>query len=216
MTVQSFTFNPFMTNTYVCHHEGEAVIVDASPQAAEEVQQVLDYVADHDLEVRHLLLTHAHIDHIFGCALLSEHYGLPWRLHPEDRPFVQRAMEQATMFGVQLDEPPQLGDALTEDDAITFGGRTWRVLHTPGHSPGSVSFYDADAATVLSGDVLFQGSIGRTDLPGGSMPTLMRSIFDHLIPLGEATTVLPGHGPATTIGQERQQNPFLTGQGAPM
>lgn len=211
MTIKSFTFNPFQTNCFVCHDAGEAVLIDPSCHTEAERQMVLDYLDQHALTVRHLLLTHAHIDHIFGCKALADHFGMPWQMHRADLPLLQRAREQAVFFGVKLENPPLPDRFLQEGDTVAFGEAAWEVLHTPGHSPGSVCFHDAAGGFVIAGDVLFQGSIGRTDLPGGSLPVLMESIFQKLVPLGEATAVHPGHGPSTTIGQEVQTNPFLTG-----
>ncbi len=211
MTVQSFTFNPFMTNGYVLYGAGEAVLVDAPSTRAAEHRQVLDYLKEHGLSVRHLLLTHAHNDHIFGCRFFAEHFGLSWQLHPADTLLIERAVEQAQAFGVQLDAPPAPETTLAAGDTVAFGGVTLEVLHTPGHSPGSVSFVDRAGAQVAAGDVLFKGSIGRTqDLPQTSLPLLLHSINDELLPLGDDMTVYPGHGPATTLGQERRTNPFLT------
>lgn len=215
MTVQSFTCNPFQTNGYVCHDAGEAVIVDPSCSTPAERQQVLDYLARHDLAVRHLLLTHAHIDHIFGCAFFAKHFGMSWQLHRADASFLERSEEQARFFGIALEPPPKPTSFLAEGDVIRFGDASWTVLHTPGHSPGSVCFHDAANGFVLVGDVLFRDSIGRVDLPGGSLPTLMASIFQKLLPLGDHLTAYPGHGPATTLGRERTVNPFLAGAFTP-
>ena len=210
MTIQSFTFNPFQTNCYVCHDAGEAVIVDASSSTEEEHQRIVSYIEERRLTVRHLLLTHAHIDHLFGCVFLARHYDKAWQMHAEDRPLLKRAGEQASAFGVEMKEAPAPPSTLEEGDVISFGSARWKVLHTPGHSPGSISFYTAESKAVLSGDVLFQGSIGRTDLPGASRAELMRTISEKMIPLGDETTVYPGHGPATTIASERAANPFLS------
>ncbi|HMB92974.1 MAG TPA: MBL fold metallo-hydrolase [Rhodothermales bacterium] len=209
MYVKSFTFNPFQTNCYICHDAGEAVIIDPSCHTEAERQQVLNHLDAHDLTVRHLLLTHGHIDHIFGCKAFAEHFGMSWQMHRADVPMLKRSQEQAMLFGVPLEQPPMPETFLDEGDTIAFGEVTWDVLYTPGHSRGSICFHDVRGDFVIAGDVLFAGSIGRTDLPGGSMPELMRSIFQKLIPLGDSTQVYPGHGPATTIGHERQSNPFL-------
>lgn len=211
MTVQSFTFNSFMTNCYVCHDGGEAVLIDPSCATAPERQQVVDYIDAHELAVRHLLLTHAHIDHIFGCAFFSARYGQRFQMHAAERAFIEQAEEQAQAFGVQIDPPPVPDTFLDEGDTVTFGGVTLDILHTPGHSPGSICFVDAASEQAITGDVLFQGSIGRVQgLPQTSRPQLMASITEKLLPLGDATTIYPGHGPSTTIGRERQSNPFLT------
>ena len=215
LTVKTFTFSPFQTNCYVCHDAGEAVIVDPSCYTEAEQQAVVDYLAANSLTLRHLLLTHAHIDHIFGCAAFAERYGMDWQMHRDGLPFIDRAEEQSVFFGTPLTPPPRPTTFLDEGDTVRFGEAAWEVLHTPGHAPGSVCFYDAEAGFVIAGDVLFMNSIGRTDLPGGSLPVLMQSIFQKLVPLGDAVKVYPGHGPATTIGRERRNNPFLTG-GFPM
>lgn len=212
MTIETFTFSPFKTNCYVAHDDGEAVIVDASCYADEERQEVVDYLERHDLTVEYLLLTHAHVDHILGCTFLSERYDMVWDMHEADVDFIERAEEQAMAFGVELEAAPRPGTFLEEGDVVSFGGVRWEVLHTPGHSPGSISFYDAENRIVVAGDVLFQGSVGRMDLPGGSQEQLMKSIAQKLLPLGDDVTVYPGHGPATTMERERTTNPFLMGK----
>lgn len=210
MEIQRFTFNPFQTNAYVWSSDGEAVIIDPSCMTADEIGAVEAYVDEHELKVRHLLLTHAHIDHIFGCAHFVQAFGMSFQMHREDEPLLSKAEEQARMFGVAIDLPPPTSHFLQADDVVEFGQTRLAVLHTPGHSPGSISFYDENTRSVVSGDVLFQGSVGRTDLWRGSLPVLMRSIFGTLLPLGDEVRVYPGHGPETTIGHERESNPFLT------
>ncbi len=210
MTIQSFTFNPFQTNLYVCHQDGEAVLIDPSSQSQEERDSVLRYIDENGLTVRHLLLTHAHLDHIYDCKCYAEHFGLAWRMHPSDVPLYRAAQEQAQMFGSEIDDVPPPGALLREQDVVEVGGSSWEVRHVPGHSPGSILFYDAAGLFVISGDVLFKGSIGRTDLFMGSMPTLAESIETKLMTLYDRVKVYPGHGPETTIGYERSTNPFLT------
>lgn len=212
MQIQRFTCNPFQTNCFVCHDAGEAVLVDPSCSTKEEMAIVERFVEAHGLTIRHLLLTHAHLDHIFGCAHFASRYGMGFEMHTEDRKLLGEANEQARMFGVSIDAPPEPEAFLEEGDAVSFGRVTLQVLHTPGHSPGSISFFDESSKAVLSGDVLFQGSIGRTDLWRGSLPELMRSIFQKLVPLGEDVRIHPGHGRDTTIGAELASNPFLTGR----
>ncbi len=209
MTIQSFTFNPFGTNCYICHDGGGAVIVDPSSSAQHEHQAVLDYIDREGLTVSELLLTHAHLDHIFGCKAMAEALGVGLRVHRDEKPLLDAAGLQAQMFGVPLDEPPEPSGWLIPGEQVQVGGATWDILFTPGHSPGSVSFYDAAGGYVIAGDVLFAGSIGRTDLMGASLPVLMASIYQQLLPLGDEVRVLPGHGPETTIRRERMSNPFL-------
>jgi glyoxylase-like metal-dependent hydrolase (beta-lactamase superfamily II) len=210
MQVQSFTFNPFMTNCYVCHDAGEAVIIDPSCAAPAEKQKVMDYLEEHDLTVVHLLLTHAHIDHIFGCAFFEKAFDDTFKMHDESEFFIERSMEQAKAFGVEVDPPSMPDTFLGEGDAVSFGSVTLDVMHTPGHSPDSICFIDRASEQAITGDVLFQDSIGRTQgLPKTSMPQLMASIRDKVLPLGDAFTIYPGHGPQTTVARERRQNPFL-------
>ncbi|MEM1269227.1 MAG: MBL fold metallo-hydrolase [Bacteroidota bacterium] len=209
MPVASFTVNPFQENTYVCHSAGEAVIIDPGCSTASERQRVLGYLEEHDLTVVDLLLTHGHIDHVVDCAFFSERFGMPFAMHPEDAPLIADAPGRARMYGFSIDPPPAPGRELLEGDSISFGDTTWEIFHCPGHSPGSVCFYDAAEGYLIAGDVLFSGSVGRTDLWRGSMPQLISSITAKLLPLPDATIVHPGHGPATTIGTERRTNPFL-------
>lgn len=209
MTVKSFVVSPFAENCYVCHDGGRAVLIDPGTATPEERHAVEDYITRNDLRLSHLLLTHAHLDHILGCAYFARHFGMRWKLHPDDAPLLDGAEMQARMFGVSLERPPAPETTLEDGMTIEFGSARWEVLHTPGHSPGHVCFYDRENGFVIGGDVLFQGSIGRTDLWGGSMPTLLESIRTKLLVLPDATVVYSGHGPQTTIGAERRTNPFL-------
>jgi len=210
MHVEAFTFSPFMTNCYLCHDEGEAVIVDASCATEPERREMLSVIDEYDLDVRHLLLTHAHVDHIFGCRFLEEHFGMRFKAHEAAVPFIERAEEQATAFGVEVEQPSVPTTLLDEDDTISFGSVALEILHTPGHSPDSISFVHRPSDRALTGDVLFQNSIGRTQgLPETSRSQLLDSITDQLLPLGDDMTIYPGHGPETTIGRERRQNPFV-------
>lgn len=213
MTVRTFVVSPFAENCYVCHDDGEAVLIDPGTVTPAERDAVGDYIERNGLRVRHLLLTHAHLDHLFGCAHFARRYGMRWKLHPDDLPLLDGAELQARMFGVPLERPPAPEATLAEGQEIAFGRARWRVLHVPGHAPGHVAFYDAANGFVIAGDTLFQGSIGRTDLWGGSLPVLLRSIREKLLVLPDETVVYPGHGPATTVGAERAGNPFLIGEG---
>ncbi|MDT0631134.1 MBL fold metallo-hydrolase [Rubrivirga sp. S365] len=214
LTVRSFVVSPFAENTYVLSSGGEAALVDPGTATREERRQVEDYLEAEGLAVRHLLLTHGHIDHVFGAAHFArtlggaaEHGG--WQMHPADGPLLQNAPVQGERFGVRVDAPPPAAHDLADGDTLTVGDTTLRVLHVPGHSPGSVAFYDEAGGQLVGGDVLFQGSIGRTDLWQGSMDTLLASIRDRVLTLPDETVVYSGHGPATTVGAERRANPFL-------
>lgn len=210
LTVQSFVCNPFSTNTFVVHGDREAVLIDASPLSSAEVDAVCAYLTANDLKVVRALLTHAHIDHVFGCGGLADRLDVTWEVHAADMPLYVQAPQQAAMFGVAFKGGPTPSASLDEAAQISIAGVQWQVVHTPGHSPGSVSFIDRENGIVFSGDVLFRGSIGRTDLWEGSYPVLIESIEKHLLSLPDDTVVFSGHGPATTIGRERSTNPFLT------
>ena len=207
--VKSFTFSPYFTNCFVCYSGLEAVIVDASCAGADELSQLNGFVTQHGLKVRHLLLTHAHIDHILGCAAVARAFDLSWTAHRDSKPFLTHAEAQATMFGTSVEQPPLPGNWVSEGDVIEFGKARWAVLHTPGHAPGSICFVDSKSGFAIVGDVLFNQSIGRTDLPGGDMATLMASIYQKLLVLPANTVIYSGHGPPTTVGDEKRYNPFL-------
>ena len=208
-TVKCFTFNPYQTNCYVCHSGGEAVIVDASCIDESEESQLVQYIEERSLTVRHLLLTHFHFDHIFGCASISRRFSLPWAAHKGGLQWLKNVTLQTDVFGAPRVQPFLPEFWLYEGDEVCFGSSKWSVLETPGHAEGSISFADPASEFVLVGDVLFQHSIGRVDLPGGSLPTIMSTIFRKLLTLPDHTVVYSGHGPATTIGHERANNPYL-------
>ena len=210
MHVEPFTFNPFMTNCFLCHDQGEAVLIDASCDTEAECAEVMSVIEEHGLDLRHLLLTHAHVDHIFGCRFFEEQFGQRFKAHEAAVPFIERADEQATAFGVEVEPPSVPTTLLAEGDTISFGDVTLEILHTPGHSPDSISFVHRPSRQAVTGDVLFQNSIGRTQgLPETSRTQLLNSITEKLLPLGDDFAIYSGHGPATTIGQERAQNPFV-------
>lgn len=210
MTIKSFTFNPFQTNCYICHEAGEAVIVDPANLHPSETSQIIQYIESHQLRVEHILLTHAHIDHILGLDTLVEHFGVGYQMHRADEPLLAQAPVHGQLFGTPMNEPVAPAGFLEEEDQIRFGESTWSIFLTPGHSPGSICFYDAAHDFVLSGDVIFYDSIGRTDLWQGSLPVLMTSIFQKIMVLDDDVALYPGHGPATTVGRERTNNPFIT------
>ena len=201
---------PFYKNGFVvgCERTREAVVIDPG----DEADELLGAVRDHGLEVVHILLTHAHIDHVTGVALVKDALDAPVYLHEDDLPLYERTVEQGQMFGLTVRQPPPV-EVFYDMSPIHFGGYEVRVHHTPGHCPGGVCLQMGKkgeaGAHLFVGDTLFAGSIGRTDLPGGNHDVLMRSITGVLFALGDAATVHPGHGPDTTIGHERQTNPFV-------
>lgn len=175
-----------------------------------DVPEILSAVRQHGVEVEKIVLTHGHIDHVGGAADLAAELKVPVEgPHEADRMLIQRAADQASQFGLPPVTPVEPDRWLADGDVVEFAGRSFDVLHCPGHAPGHVVFFDKELRLAISGDVLFAGSVGRTDLPGGDHETLIQSIKTKLYPLGDDVTFLPGHGPASTIGQERATNPFL-------
>ncbi len=216
LAVRSFVVSPFAENTYVVSSGGEAAVIDPGTATPAERLAVEAYIEEAGLRVRHLLLTHAHLDHVFGAAHFADRYGDTaehggWRLHPSDEPLLANVVRQGQVYGVQVDEPPAPAAPLVPGETLGLGDATFEIRHVPGHSPGSVAFYAPADGLVIAGDALFAGSIGRTDLWQGDTDTLLASIRDQLLTLPDETTVYSGHGPTTTIGAERRSNPFLQG-----
>ncbi len=205
--VHAFTGGSFAQNTLlvVCADRSSAVLVD--PGAATD--QALAAVKSRGLTVRDILLTHAHFDHVEGVALARRVTGAPVHLHPADRPLYDDAAVRGASFGLPFEAPPPPDKALTPGDVLTVGRSEFRVAFVPGHAPGHVMFVCDTEALALVGDVVFAGSIGRTDLPGGDYGTLMASIRSEVLTLPPETRLFPGHGPPTTVGREAQTNPFL-------
>ncbi len=209
LQVHSFVFNPFQENTFVLYDETkECIIIDPGCSDDDERSRLKGFIADHKLKVQLLLNTHCHIDHVLGNRFIKETYKVNLLIHTAEEPVLKSAEVYAPSYGFHLyqHQPP---DGFLEDgDFITFGNQTFAVLFVPGHSPGHVAFYSEKNRTLISGDVLFYNSIGRTDLPGGSHETLMNSIHSKLFVLPDHVRVYPGHGPETTIGFEKKTNPF--------
>jgi hydroxyacylglutathione hydrolase len=203
---------PFFKNGFVigCEDTREGVIVDPG----DEVHQLLQAVTDHGLSIKAILLTHAHLDHVTGVGRAKAALGVPIWLHKDDNFLYEAVVQQGQMFGLRVDPQPPVDHFYEGEGPLRFGRYTVRVRHTPGHCPGgvclAVSREGEEQATLLVGDTLFAGSIGRTDLPGGDLPTLLRSIRDVLFSYPDDTVVWSGHGESTTIGREKRTNPFLT------
>jgi glyoxylase-like metal-dependent hydrolase (beta-lactamase superfamily II) len=211
MIVHVETGGPFMENGFVvgCETTREAAIIDPG----DSVQKLLDFAARESLAIRHILLTHAHIDHITGVAAAKQALGVPIYLHRDDLFLYDRIVEHGRMFGLRVDPQPPVDVFYTPGQVIRFGDCEARPHHTPGHCPGGVCLQIGRAGTeakdLFVGDTLFAGSIGRTDLPGGDYDVLIASIRTVLLPFGDDAIVHSGHGPDTTIGRERATNPFL-------
>lgn len=214
ITVQSFTFNPFQENTYLLiNAQNECIIIDPGCYFENERKELLQFITGKKLLPVRLLNTHCHLDHIFGNKLVNREYGLHPEIHRMEQPVLDRSPQAGILYNLPFEPSPQPVNYLSAGDNIQWGEDELEVLFTPGHSPGSISFYCKQDSWVIAGDVLFYQSIGRTDLPGGDHDTLIHSIKDQLLPLGDAVKVYPGHGPVTTIGQERENNPFIEGGG---
>jgi glyoxylase-like metal-dependent hydrolase (beta-lactamase superfamily II) len=211
MTVKTFTFNPFRVNTYLLWDEtNEAIIIDAGCLDIGEKHKLERYITENNLQLKKVLNTHLHIDHQFGNKYLFETYGLKPEACKEDEFLLENVKIQAAMFGLPLNENAQeIGNYIYDNQEIKFGNSTLKALHCPGHSPGSMCFYGEKDGVLFAGDVLFRGSIGRTDLQKGDYATLIRSITNRLLPLPDSTLVYCGHGESTTIGEEKKNNPYL-------
>ena len=212
MKIKQIQNNPFQENTYVVWNEAskEAAIVDCGALFPQEEERIEKFVEENGLRVKYLLNTHLHLDHCFGNHWAAERYGILPMAHAEDETLLARMGEQARMFGLPFEvKTEKLGKYLNDGDVLMLGDNEIRVIHTPGHSRGGLCFYIPSASWLISGDSLFEGSIGRTDLEGGSYATLIKSITERLMTLPEETIVHPGHGGYTTIGEEKKSNPFL-------
>ncbi len=211
MTIKTLSVNPIQENCYIVSEGADAIIIDCGALSAADRAAVTDYIDAHGLQPRAHLLTHAHFDHLFGAMYLYQRYGLQPRLAAADDRIYATAVEQAgLMFGGRLDfDLPPLGTPIADGEEMQYGALRLRAIATPGHTPGGMAFYFEDEAVVFTGDSLFCRSIGRTDLPGGDYRQLIESLSAMMSVLPDDVTAYPGHGPSTTIGQERGGNPFL-------
>lgn len=208
MQIRTFTGGGFGENAYlaICESTGACVAVDPGSGAPMLVRAV----ASEGLNLEAIILTHAHLDHVEGVSdVRAAHPSIPIWLHPDDLPLYHGVQRQAAMFGLSVDPQPEPTDELVPGEPFGFGSCTFDVAFAPGHAPGHVIFVSEPDAVALVGDVVFQGSIGRTDLPGGDFQTLMASIRREILSMPDETVLYPGHGPTTTVGQERVSNPFL-------
>ncbi len=212
LKIEGFEFNMFGEITYVVwdSESREAAVIDAGMCNDAERSRLDGFCADNELKVKYLVNTHIHIDHVFGVPYMKERYKVGLSASPADRMLADRVEQQTVMFhlpikisNIAIDHPLKTGDELK------LGKEVLKVIEVPGHTRGGLALYAPEARFVITGDSLFQGSIGRTDLPGGDHATLVRAVTDRLLVLPDDTTVYPGHGPSTTIGHEKAFNPFL-------
>lgn len=212
MKIAKFEFSLFGINTYVVYDPitKGCAIIDPGMISEEEEKALTGFIDRNELNVTHIIDTHLHVDHAVGVGFAKKKFNVPLFAHKSDEILGKRVKQQAQMFGISEQvEDISINSYLEDGDVIRIGDGELKVLHVPGHSPGSVALYDEKDGFVITGDALFNGSIGRTDLPGGDFATLITSIKDKLLTLPDDTVVYPGHGPATTIGAEKRYNQFL-------
>ncbi len=211
MILERLTVGPFQENCYILGDEGSGLgaVIDPGDEAA----RIALAVEQTGLEVASIIVTHAHIDHVGAVAALVDEYACPVLMHAEAETMLAQLPTQAVMMGLRFGRVPAVDRHVEDEEVLEVGNLRLRSLYTPGHAPGHLAFYVEGEGVVLSGDALFAGSVGRVDLGGGSMEVLMKSIEERLLTLPVETIVYPGHGPATTIGDELASNPFLAGGG---
>lgn len=211
LTVKSFEFSPIQENTYILYNEfNNAIIIDPGCYFDDEKEILAGFIDKMKLTPKMLLNTHCHLDHVFGNKFVAEKYGLTLRIHEGEKKVLEFAPASGLMYNMPFDNYTGGFEFITEGELIQMDSDQLLALFTPGHSPASLSFYNEKDGFVIGGDVLFRQSIGRTDLPGGDMDTLLNSIRSQLFVLPDSTKVYSGHGPATDIGYEKRNNPFLT------
>lgn len=211
MKIKKFEFNMFPVNCYILWDDTkEAAVIDPACFYEEERQAFKNFIEKEGLKLTRLLNTHLHIDHVFGNPFILREFGLKAEASQQDEFWLDQAYAQSRMFGLQMNEAPApLGKYICDGDQIQFGHTLLEAIHVPGHSPGSMVYYCKEDGCLFSGDVLFQGSIGRADLTGGNFDELREHICSRLFVLPNETIVYPGHGAPTTIGDEKTQNPFF-------
>lgn len=208
--LHQFVFNDFSENTYVLWDEtNECVIIDPGCYYEREREDLKKFIEGKKLKPVLLLNTHCHIDHIFGNKWVKKNFRVPFYIHHDDLFLLNLTVDTGLLYGLHIEESPEPDRYIIEGETISFGDTTLKVFEAPGHSPGSICFYNEKDKILISGDVLFQRSIGRFDLPGGDYDILMQSILNKLLVLPEDVKVYSGHGPVTTIREEKQFNPFV-------
>lgn len=210
ITIKTFIFNAFMVNTYLLFDETrQAIVVDAACSDRKEEERLENFLESNSLKLIRNINTHCHIDHILGNLFIEERYGIRPEYHPAGKPFLDRAKEIGISYGFSVPRITDPGPFLHDGDIITWGRSELNVLYTPGHADGSCCLYNSEQGFVITGDVLFRDSIGRTDLPSGDFDLLMASIREKIFTLPDDTVVYPGHGPETEVGYEKRNNPFI-------
>lgn len=210
MNIATLVFNPIQENTYVVWDDTkECIVIDAGNSNPKEDAALKDFIDRHGLKPVAAVNTHGHFDHTMGVEFLRREYGIPFHLSSKDRFLLETAQVSGSIFGVKIPAMPPIDVDLEGMKEFRFGDTWLEVIPTPGHTPGHVALYDPRTKNLFTGDTLFRESIGRTDLPGGDYSWIMRSILERILPLGDETTVWPGHGEKTTLGHESLYNPFV-------
>jgi hydroxyacylglutathione hydrolase len=208
--IERFVFNTFMVNTYLLFDEtGEALVIDAACYGEEESARFAAFIGEKKLRITRNINTHCHIDHILGNDFIAQTYGIQPEYHANSIPFFITAREIASNFGYHVDRIPEAKRFIADNEEIRWGNSSLKALFTPGHAEGSICLYSEALGVVFTGDVLFRDTIGRTDLPSGDFDQLMKSIKTRLFTLPDETVVYPGHGPETSLGYEKENNPFI-------
>jgi hydroxyacylglutathione hydrolase len=211
MEIFRLVFSPIEVNTYIlADKSGDCAIIDCGCYSTDESEELAALISDKNLKPVLLLNTHSHLDHVFGNRFILKKYHLKTFSHELDETNRKNAVQHAVLFGLSMENPPEPGGFLTDGQVITFGSSELVALHVPGHTAGSLAFYSKESNSVFTGDALFEGSIGRTDLPGGDFDTLIRSIRSKLFVLPASTIVYPGHGNETSVGKEMKSNPYFS------
>jgi len=210
MEVKTFHFNPLMVNTYIVSDEtGEAVIIDPGNCQTYEDAQIRDYVASKNLKIKYIINTHPHIDHVIGNPWCVSEYHPEVLMHEAGMSIYNKALVYAAAFGLNAEKMPEPDRFLQEGDMVTFGHQQFQVFYTPGHCDGSICLYNAENKLIITGDVIFEQCIGRSDLPSGNEALLQQSIREKILTLPDDVAILSGHGDATNIGHERETNPYI-------
>lgn len=210
LQIQGFVFNFASENTYILYNENKnAWLIDPGNMNAQETEAINNFIIEKDLKIQKILLTHAHIDHVFGLQWAFDTFKVPVNMHQEDQEVLDMLQASGIRFGMSIDPVKVDVEYINEDDELELDGEKFKIYHVPGHSPGSVVYHNENQKFMISGDVLFEGSIGRTDLYKGNYDQLIDGIRTKLFVLDPETQVFSGHGNPTSIGFEKQYNPFL-------